>query len=117
MRALTLKRSCEAKQSIERTAIMRWAKVPARRPSFSDLASWLRLGFALAVVWWLGQVAVQPAMIASVFGQEEKNPTVGDLSDVSPSAGSSESASSRGGKPVIKHRTFLDSIKAGGYIG
>jgi len=94
---------------------MRWAKVPATGRWFSDLASWLRLGLALAVVWWLGQVAVQPAMIASVFGQEEKNPTVGDLSDVSPSAASSESA--RAGRPAIKHRTFLDSIKAGGYIG
>jgi len=95
---------------------MRWAKVPATRGWFSDAASWLRLGIAVTVVWWLGHFAVQPEMIASVFGQEETNPTVADASDVSPSAATGEGAS-RSGKPVAKHRTFIDSIKAGGYIG
>src|SRR5947209_8031388 len=96
---------------------MRWSTVPATRRWFSDLASWLRLGLAVAAVWWHGQFSMQPAMVASVFGQEEKNPTVGDLTEVSPSTAASDGASSRAGRPVAKHRTFIDSIKAGGYIG
>src|SRR3954452_8835025 len=95
---------------------MRCAKVPATRGWFTHATSWLRLGIVVTAVWWLCQLAVQPTMIASVFGQEETNPTVGDVTDVSPSAASGE-GTSRGGKPIAKHRTFIDSIKAGGYIG
>jgi len=93
---------------------MRWAKVPAARGWFTLVTSWLRLGIVVTLVWWLGHVAVQPAMIAPVFGQEETNPTIGDVNDVSPSA---SEATSRSGKAIAKHRTFIDSIKAGGYIG
>ena len=96
---------------------MRWSTVPATRRWFSDVASWLRLGLAAAVVLWLGHLSVLPAMVASVFGQEEKNPTVGELTDVSPSAATTDGASSRAGRPLVRHRTFIDSLKAGGYIG
>ena len=96
---------------------MQRAHSALRRHWLSDLASWLRSGLAVFAVWWISQFLAHPAIIASVFAQEEKNPTIGELNDVSPSAGASPGASSRGGRPVVKNRTFMDSIKAGGYIG
>jgi biopolymer transport protein ExbB len=93
---------------------MRRATSVLRRASFSGAAPWLRLGLCLAAVWWLGQSLTHPTFVTAVLGQEERNPTLGaDLTDASPSAASS----SRSPKPVLKHRTFIDSIKAGGYIG
>jgi biopolymer transport protein ExbB len=56
--------------------------------------------------------------MSQLVGQEERNPTVGpDLTDVAPRATSSSPGASRTAKPVLKQRTFIDSIKAGGYIG
>jgi hypothetical protein len=79
-------------------------------------SSIVRLTIGLAVLWWAGQSLMQPALVSPLLAQEERNPTVGP--DANDSAAAPSSAlSSRGGKPVIKHRTFIDSIKAGGYIG
>lgn len=75
----------------------------------------LRLLIALAAVWWIGQWLAHPAACPTLQAQDDKNPTVTDSSDLPTSSGSSTSSSRP--KQVIKHRTFLDSIKAGGYIG
>ena len=97
---------------------MRHLNFAGRRHSFSAWTAWLRLGVGLAAMWWVGQSLTHPAFVSTLLGQEERNPTVGpDLSDAAPSATSSSSGASRSGKPVLKHRTFIDSIKAGGYIG
>jgi biopolymer transport protein ExbB len=50
--------------------------------------------------------------VAPLLAQEDTNPKVGADTTVSSSTTTSKST-----KPVIKHRTFLDSVKAGGYIG
>lgn len=73
---------------------------------------WLRLAAALAAVSWLSGVIRQPAFIQSAFAQEERNPTL-EPEPPRPAGG----ASSSGERAVVKQRTFVDSIKAGGYIG
>ena len=74
----------------------------------------LRLSLALAAVWWAGQCLTQPVFLSPLLAQEDKNPTVGaDATDSS----TASAPTSRSAKPGIKHRTFIDSIKAGGYIG
>jgi len=94
---------------------MRWAKIAAVRGRFVS-GSMIRLLLALAAVWYLCQALTQPSLFNALLAQEEKNPTLGsDLTDVSPAA--SGSTAGRSNKAVLKHRTFLDSIKAGGYIG
>jgi biopolymer transport protein ExbB len=97
---------------------MRRANSALARRSVFPWSSWLRLVVALVVVWWAAQFLTHPAFVSTLLAQEEKNPTVGpDLTEVSPSAPAGSGGSSRSGKPPIKHRTFIDSIKAGGYIG
>src|SRR6476620_6699766 len=89
-----------------------------RRRSVVRWASWLRLAVGIAAIWWLGQSLTHPAFVASLLGQEERNPTVGgEPMEGSATTSSSSASPSRAGKPVLKHRTFIDSIKAGGYIG
>ena len=89
-----------------------------KRRSSAAWASWLRCAVGLAAIWWLGQSLAHPALVATLLGQEERNPTVGtDLADASPAAGSSSASGSRASEPPIKERTFLDSLKAGGIIG
>jgi len=76
-------------------------------------SNWLRLGAALAVVWWIGQSLTHPAFVSTLLGQEERNQTIGpEAADTS-----SPASTSRASKTLVKHRTFIDSIKAGGYIG
>jgi biopolymer transport protein ExbB len=83
---------------------------PTRLTPWSPL---LRLVLALAAVSWAGQWLAQPGRMTTLFAQEEKNPTVGpDVAEPS-----SASTTTRAPKPAIKQRTFMDSIKAGGYIG
>jgi biopolymer transport protein ExbB len=78
----------------------------------------LRLAVGLAAVWWAGQALTQPAFVSVLLAQEERNPTVGTATaDISPSSVPDRSVASRSNKPIIKQRTFIDSIKAGGYIG
>jgi biopolymer transport protein ExbB len=74
---------------------------------------WLRLAVCAFVCAWLTQLVFQPRWSERLFAQEEKNPTPG-ASTPETTLGSS---ASRGSRPVLKHRTFMDSIKAGGYIG
>jgi biopolymer transport protein ExbB len=74
--------------------------------------TWLRLVAAAALVWWAGQLLLQPGLVGSLAAQEDRNPTAGP----EPASAPGSAASSRTKSP-LKHRTFLDSVKAGGYIG
>src|SRR4051812_6396194 len=91
---------------------MRRAKFAAGSTASVRWASILRLSLALAAVWWVSQFLTQPAVFSPLLAQEDTNPKVGaDATD------SLATTPSRSAKPVLKHRTFIDSIKAGGYIG
>src|SRR5436309_3176699 len=91
---------------------MRRAKFAAGSLRNVRWASILRLSLALIAVWWVSQSITQPTFLSPLLAQEDTNPKIGaDATD------SSTATSSRSTKPVLKHRTFLDSIKAGGYIG
>jgi biopolymer transport protein ExbB len=74
--------------------------------------SLFRLFVAIVLVMWIAQLVAEPGLIESLGAQEDKNPTVGSESP----AGVSSLAAARTTSP-IKHRTFIDSVKAGGYIG
>src|SRR5690348_7464137 len=83
----------------------------------SSGASWVRLGAALLVVWWLTQTLSQPAFVSKLMAQEERNPVVGpDAPSLEPLSGESGGAS-HSGRPAPRQRTFVDSMKAGGVIG
>lgn len=73
---------------------------------------WLRLLAALAAVTWLSSAIQRPAFVASAFAQDERNPS---LEPEPPATATGGRGSSDGA--AIKQRTFVDSIKAGGYIG
>jgi len=91
---------------------MRRGKFAAGSNGFVRWASMLRLTLALAAVWWVSQVIAQPGFLSPLLAQEDTNPKVG-----AESFDSSAPSTGRSNRPAIKHRTFLDSIKAGGYIG
>jgi biopolymer transport protein ExbB len=74
--------------------------------------SWLRLIAVLGLVWWIGQIVAEPAFVKALAAQDDKNPTV----EPEPSSVANPAGTTRD-KSTIKHRTFIDSIKAGGYIG
>jgi biopolymer transport protein ExbB len=111
---VTAKRRCDFVGSYE--AIMRRMNSgEGRRFAFIG-QPWLRLAFGLALVWWAGAYVAHPALMTRLLAQEEKNPSVGaELTDETPAA--SHSTGAPAAKAPVKHRTFLDSIKAGGYIG
>jgi biopolymer transport protein ExbB len=74
----------------------------------------LRLVGCFVLVWWLsGQLSHSP-WLPLASAQEEKNPTVGPEP---PSTTARPTSDASGGRAPVKHRTFLDSIRAGGYIG
>jgi biopolymer transport protein ExbB len=73
---------------------------------------WLRLLAALAAVSWLSGAIRQPGFLTAAFAQEERNPA---LEPETPGAAASTRSASD--TPALKQRTFVDSIKAGGYIG
>src|SRR5262245_38746050 len=91
---------------------MRQSKFAAGSRGSVRWASILRLTLALVAVWWISQLITQPAFLSPLLAQEDTNPKVG-----AESFDSSAASASRSSKAVIKHRTFIDSIKAGGYIG
>lgn len=71
---------------------------------------WLRLVAALLAVGWLSSALERPLFFEKAFAQEERNPSLTpELAEEGPT--------SRADGAPVKHRTFLDSIKAGGYIG
>jgi biopolymer transport protein ExbB len=93
-------------------ADMRRTKFAAGWNRSGRWSSILRLSLALAAVCWVSQQITRPAFVSTLLAQEDTNPKVGpDAAD------SSSTSATRSTKTVLKHRTFLDSIKAGGYIG
>ncbi len=72
----------------------------------------LRLIAVVGLVWWIGQILAEPGFVRALAAQEDKNPTVEPES----STAASPTGTTRA-KSTIKSRTFIDSIKAGGYIG
>jgi biopolymer transport protein ExbB len=94
---------------------MRFVKYASNRRARSWPSSWLRLAIGLIVVWWVGHSLARPSLMTALLAQEEKNPTVGpDSTEAVPSA---TTGTPRPGQAPAKNRTFLDSLKAGGWIG
>jgi biopolymer transport protein ExbB len=89
----------------------------ARTTFLHSHANWLRLIAAGALLWWLGGLASNPQSLAALFAQEV-NPTLEDVeaAGATPAATPPADAPPEG-KGAVQHRTFIDSIKAGGYIG
>jgi len=88
---------------------------------FSRWLPWLRLSVVVACLWGATNLLNQPGFIASLFAQGELNPAIvaePALEDVGPTAApgssASESTASDSGKA---RRTFLTTIRDGGYIG
>ncbi len=89
-----------------------WGKSGTLRNRRTGMWGWLRLVAAVGLVWWTGQMLIEPAFVGALAAQDDKNPTVEP--EVSSAASPTSTAKS---KSTIKNRTFIDSIKAGGYIG
>lgn len=88
----------------------------------SALAGWLpwaRIALIVVLVWNANVLLGRPELLGVLFAQAERNPTLEELSPGGPGAPAAGSATTtdRAGPKIIKQRTFLDSIKAGGYIG
>jgi len=92
-----------------------------RRVSSAPLSSalagglpWIRIALIAALIgsanFWLGHSDVQSVL----FAQPERNPTVEEMS--APPV-TTPSAAAPADPTAVKHRTFIDSIKAGGWIG
>ena len=78
---------------------------------------WLRLAVMLGALWSIGNLLTQPGVISLVTAQEETNPTLEPVPEVTGPAAPSAGSEGITGPKIIKQRTFMDSIKAGGYIG
>jgi biopolymer transport protein ExbB len=90
----------------------------AARSTFSTShANWLRLVAAAALLWWLGGVISSPQSLSLVFAQET-NPSLEDVpADPLAPPTADSAAPAAGERAPARHRTFVDSIRAGGYIG
>src|SRR5687768_2580910 len=95
-------------------AIMR-RRGSARMSFLQTHATWLRLIAAAALLWWMVGALSNPHSLTALFAQET-NPTLEDVEaagtapDTSPTPPAADRA-------AVKHRTFIDSIRAGGWIG
>ncbi len=91
----------------------------ARSGTLTSHLAWLRLLAAAVMLWWLGGLIASPHSLAPLFAQET-NPTLEDVeastTPTEPGAADGALAPAADGKPT-KQRTFIDSIRAGGYIG
>jgi biopolymer transport protein ExbB len=91
-----------------------------RRASAADSnhsRSWLKLTVLVGVLWLLGNVALHPAFVSFVAAQAETNPSLEpELEDVTPGSAGPSSASESTTKSK-EARTFLTTIRDGGYIG
>ena len=88
----------------------------ARTSFLTAHANWLRLIAAAALLWWLGSLASDPQPLAALFAQET-NPTLEDVEAATTPPAAAPATSTPGEKAPVKHRTFIDSIRAGGWIG
>ena len=92
-----------------------------RASSFGFRASWLpwlRLATLVAMLYAVGSFATHPGFLSLVTAQEETNPTIEPVDDIppgTPAAPAGDEGTS--GEKIARQRTFMDSIRAGGYIG
>jgi biopolymer transport protein ExbB len=77
---------------------------------------WLRLATLVGMLYAIGSLATHPALVSLVTAQEEANPTLEPIDDIPPGMPTAPGEGSTGPK-IAKQRTFMDSIRAGGYIG
>lgn len=91
---------------------MRRLNTGAASSTFSGWPSWVRIALILALVWNANALLGRADLFGVLFAQPERNPTPDDVSPIAPAAAAAPSAPS-----AVKHRTFIDSIKAGGWIG
>jgi biopolymer transport protein ExbB len=89
--------------------------------SGSAWSTWIRLLFAIVVLWGLSQAVDRLATLPAAFGQaEEKNPSVDAepaLEDVAATKGGKAAAKTGASGERLGRRTLMDSIIAGGWIG
>lgn len=81
----------------------------------SNLLSWLKLTILVGLLWSIGNVATEPRFIALVTAQEETNPSLEPVVEA-PAPGPSAASESTTGTSK-EARTFLTTIRDGGYIG
>jgi biopolymer transport protein ExbB len=79
-------------------------------------ASLLRLAALAAMLLWIGSLLQSPEA-GSFLVAQEVNPTLEDVAASSAPEPAATPPASTGDRKMVKHRTFFDSIKAGGYIG
>jgi biopolymer transport protein ExbB len=78
--------------------------------------TWLRMAVAAALLATLGHFFSQPASVARLLAQEERNPIPGEeLEDVAPAIGPATPGGTAAPQP--RERTILDLIRDGGIIG
>ena len=89
-------------------------RVPAA--GSSNLVSWLKLTILVGLLWSISHVATQPEFIGLVTAQDERNPTLEPTLEEPPvtSTAPSSAGETAGSKEA---RTFLTTIRDGGYIG
>jgi biopolymer transport protein ExbB len=93
-----------------------------KRPGLSRWLPWLRLSAAVAFLWGASSLLTQPNLVSHLLAQDESNPTITPeptLEDVAPAnrrTGSSGSETDTSTAGAAK-RTFLTTIRDGGYIG
>lgn len=87
--------------------------------NFGPWLLWLRLAILAGLLWSLGNIATNPGFLALLSAQEETNPTIEPaLEDVGPGEGGAGSAASETTPGASgERRTFLTTIRDGGYIG
>jgi len=93
---------------------MRRLSTGAASSTFSGWLPWARMALIVALVWNVNALLGRADLFGVLFAQPGRNPT---LEDVSPAAPSAAPVPAPAGPKIIKQRTFIDSLKAGGYIG
>lgn len=97
---------------------MRGELTGASQTAFSRWLPWMRIALIAALLWnanlWLGR----GDLIGVLFAQPERNPTLEEMNTAPvPATAPAATPTSATAPAALKHRTFIDSIKAGGWIG
>jgi biopolymer transport protein ExbB len=99
---------------------MRWRSA-AKAGTFGNYTNLLRLAVLAAMLFWLGSLLQSPDAGSLLVSQkavaQETNPTLEDVAASSAPEPAAAPPALTGKGKVVKVRTFLDSIRAGGYIG
>jgi biopolymer transport protein ExbB len=83
----------------------------------ANLLPWLKLAILVGLLWSISNIAVDPNFIALVNAQEETNPSLEPALEDVPATPAGSSAASEPGAGAKEARTFLTTIRDGGYIG